>query len=158
MDKDRLLLATLADDERLVAAGWGFLCGEEVLFHAFAYDADYSTYSPARLLLERIVKVCFERGIRSFDFMPGSESYKRTWATDYVRTESYTGPLNRRGRFLLAVAARDPLSERFLQSLRPAYQLVPLPVRRRLGRALTKYRSVSAALKLKPPRPPESEQ
>ncbi len=155
MDKDRLLMVTLADDDRVVSAAWGFLCGEEFLFHAFAYDADYSTYSPARLLLERIVKVCFDRGIRTFDFMPGDEAYKRMWATDFVRTESYTGPLTRRGRWLLALAELDPLSERFLQSLRPVYRLLPQPVRQRLGRVLAKYFSVSAALKLKPPSPPD---
>jgi CelD/BcsL family acetyltransferase involved in cellulose biosynthesis len=155
MDKERLLMVTLADDQRLVSAGWGFMCGDEFLFHAFAYDADYATYSPSRLLLERIVRVCFDRGIRSFDFMPGEEAYKRTWATDYVRTESYTGPLNWRGRYWLAIAERDPLSKRLLQSLKPVYRWFPQPIRMRMGRVVDKYLTVSAALKLKPPSPPK---
>ena len=37
------------------------------------------------------------QGIRRVDFGPGEEAYKRIWATDFIRTESYMGALNWRG-------------------------------------------------------------
>ena len=55
--------------------------------------------------LERLVHLCFERGLHTLDFMPGEEAYKRIWATDYVQTESYTGPLSWRGRLIFRLAS-----------------------------------------------------
>lgn len=101
----RLVLAMLADGDTTISAGFGYVYGDEFHFHAFAYDEAYATYSPSRLFLECIVRRCIERGVRAFDFMPGDESYKRVWATDYVRTASYIAPGTLRGAVYLAVSA-----------------------------------------------------
>ena len=153
----RLIMVALGDGDRIVSAGWGFDCGDEYLFHAYAYDAAYSTYSPSRLLVERLVRTCFDRGIRSFDFMPGGEPYKRTWATDYVQTESYVGPLNWRGACLLRLAKMNPLSGSVAETVRPLYRRLPRPARDRLGRVLGALSTVTDAQTLKPPAPPPTE-
>lgn len=101
----RLVLATLADGDTTISAGFGYVYGNEFHFHAFAYDEAYATYSPSRLFLECIVRECFARGVRTFDFMPGDETYKRIWSTDYVRTASYIAPGTLRGAAYLAVSA-----------------------------------------------------
>jgi CelD/BcsL family acetyltransferase involved in cellulose biosynthesis len=99
----QLVLGTLSDGDTVLSAGWGYSDGHTFLFHAFAYDAAFSTYSPSRLLLEGFLRHCFETGIHTFDLMPGEQPFKRIWATDYLRTDSYVGPLNRRGAWVLHV-------------------------------------------------------
>lgn len=150
----RLIMVALRDGERIASAGWGFVCGDEFLFHVFAYDAAWSTYSPSRLLIERLVRTCFDRGIRSFDFMPGEQSYKRTWATDYVPTESYVGPLNWRGACLLRLAKAKPLSGSVAATVRPVYRRLPRPVRDKLRHVLGALSTLTEARTLKPPAPP----
>jgi CelD/BcsL family acetyltransferase involved in cellulose biosynthesis len=153
----RLIAVALRDGDRIVSAGWGFICGDEYLFHAFSYDAACSTYSPSRLLLERLVRTCFDRGIRSFDFMPGERPFKRTWATDYVPTESYVGPLNWRGACLLRLAKMKPLSGSVAETVRPLYRRLPRPARDKLRYVLGALSMVTDAGALQPPAPPPTE-
>lgn len=150
----RLITVALRDGDRIVSAGWGFVCGEEYLFYAFAYDAAHSTYSPSRLLLERLVQTCFDRGIRSLDFMPGEQPFKRTWATDYVPTESYVGPLNWRGACLLRLAKTKPLLGSVAETVRPLYRRLPRPARDKLRHVFGMLLTVTDARALKPPAPP----
>jgi CelD/BcsL family acetyltransferase involved in cellulose biosynthesis len=105
-DSGRFVLATLEDDNTRISAGWGYVCGNEFLFHAFAYDVAFENYSPSRLFLESLVRWCIDQGIEKFDFMPGKEAYKRIWATDYIQTVSYVGALSRRGEILLNMLQR----------------------------------------------------
>ena len=100
----RLVLAKLAARDTVVSAGFGYVYAGEFHFHVFAYDEAYATYSPSRLFLESIVRWCIEHGVRTFDFMPGEEPYKRTWATDYVRTTSYIAPGTLKGAAFLAAS------------------------------------------------------
>ena len=147
LDDGRLVLATLSDGDTIISAGWGYICGSEFLFHAFAYDMNYATYSPSRLFLENILLHCFRNGIRTFDFMPGEEAYKRIWATDYVRQDSYMGALNWRGKVLLRLCRVNGLGLPVL--LRDMYQKMPVPWRKAVQRRLQIYRLVNCALNLK---------
>jgi CelD/BcsL family acetyltransferase involved in cellulose biosynthesis len=143
-----LVLATLSDGDTVISAGWGYVCGSEFLFHAFAYDAFYATYSPSRLFLECLVKFCFERGIRTFDFMPGEEAYKRIWATDYVQTESYIGHLSWRGAWLLRLARPKPARARASVAIERLYRVLPLRIRNVVQSRLRAYRLINHALSL----------
>jgi CelD/BcsL family acetyltransferase involved in cellulose biosynthesis len=149
LKEDRLLLATLSDGDTIVSAGWGFAYGDEFLFHAFAYDARYSTYSPSRLFLECMVRQCIEKGIRTFDFMPGEEPYKDTWATDYIRTHSFIGPLNWRGVWLLKLARIRPEGSVVPESLKKIYRKLPVSIRRAARSRWRAFQSISDALRLK---------
>jgi len=147
LDEGRLVLATLSDGNATISAGWGFVCGGEFLFYAFAYDKAYATYSPSRLFVESLLQHCFRNGIRTFDFMPGDVRYKRVWATDYVRVESYLGALNRRGALLLCLCNRRPVSG-MPDALRDAYRILPANWRGAVHRRLRGYRMINHALHL----------
>jgi CelD/BcsL family acetyltransferase involved in cellulose biosynthesis len=153
LDDGRLVFATLSDGNTAISAGWGFVCGNELLFHAFAYDRAYATYSPSRLFVENLLQYCFHKGIRTIDFMPGEEAYKHIWATDYVRTESYLGPLNWRGELLLRLS-RLNLSAPPL-ALRHLYRKLPGRWREAAQRRLRAYRLLTGALTLKPTAKPQ---
>jgi len=145
LDDGRLVLAALSDGDTTISAGWGYVCGSEFLFYAFAYDKAYATYSPSRLFLEKLLQHCFRNSIRTFDFMPGGEAYKRIWATDYVRQESYIGTLNWRGELLLRLSTAR-IAARLPAVLRDAYGNLPLRWRKAVQRKLRPYRVVNYAL------------
>src|SRR5262249_47013657 len=150
-----LVLATLSDGDTTVSAGWGYVCGSEFLFHVFTYDAAYENYSPSRLFLESLVRWCFRKGIRTFDFMPGEEPYKRIWATDDVRTESYIGPLSWRGACLLRLARLTPVGTGTSVVIKRLYRMLPVRMRDIAQRRLRDYLLIADALNLKlaSPRP-----
>ena len=102
--------------------------------------------------LENLLQYCFSNGIRTLDFMPGEEAYKRIWATDYVGTESYIGPLNWRGMLLLRLARLKSSAPSVV--LRRLYRKLPGRWRETMQRRLRTYRLVNQALALKPaPKP-----
>ena len=125
LNDGRLVLATLSDGNATMSAGWGFVCDGEFLFYAFAYDKACATYSPSRLFVENLLQHCFRNGVRTFDFMPGDVAYKRIWATDYVREESYIGALNWRGALLLRVCDTRLVSG-MPDALRDVYRILPV--------------------------------
>jgi CelD/BcsL family acetyltransferase involved in cellulose biosynthesis len=154
LEDGRLVLATLSAGDKTISAGWGYICGGEFLFHAFAYDLAYATYSPSRLFLENLLQYCISNGIRTLDFMPGEEAYKRIWATDYVGTESYIGPLNWRGMLLLRLARLKSSAPSVV--LRRLYRKLPGRWRETMQRRLRTYRLVNQALALKPTPKPQA--
>jgi len=149
----RLVMATLSDGTTTVSAGWGYVCGSEFLFHAFAYDAAYATYSPSRLFLERVLQWCFDNGLGSLDFMPGDEAYKRTWATHYERTNSYVGPLLWRGQLLLYLSTLKRMGMPVV--LEKLYHGLPSAWREAIRRRLRSYHLLKHALSLSPPQAPQ---
>ena len=65
-----------------------------------AYNSGYSSYSPGRLLLIHQLRRCFEDGVREFDLLGGTESYKFSY-NPRIRTTCTIGVFQRgrRGRF-----------------------------------------------------------
>ena len=148
-------MAKISNDYATVSAGWGFVCGDEFLFHAFAYDAGYGTYSPSRLFLECLVRHCMRQNVRTFDFMPGDEPYKRTWSDDFVRTDSFMGPINRRGKLLMWLAKKKPATAgTAVKPLRTLYHSLPRLLRNSLEKKLREYRSIDGILRLERPTAP----
>ena len=156
LENKTLLMAELSDGTRTIAAGWGYRCGREFLFHAFAYDATYATYSPSRLFLECVIRQCFDEGIDTFDFMPGEEPYKRIWSTEYIATKSFVGPLNWRGAVLLRLARWSRLDQYSDLAMVRMYRKLPSSVRDLLRRGTREFLVVNDALSLKVPTPPQS--
>ena len=144
----RVVLATLSDGDTTMSAGWGYVCGSEFLFYAFAYDSAYATYSPSRLFLEGLLQYCFRNGIRTFDFLPGDEPYKRIWATDYAQQQSYVGALNWRGELLLRLSRTRIISE-VPDVLLAMYRTLPLRWRRAVQSRMRAFRLISHALNRK---------
>lgn len=92
----RLFFLDLADS--LSRRGWldvaGVDCEGELIGFRFgirlqgtlfdyitAFHPDYADYRLGSLLLEHVIRGCFDAGLRRFDFMIGSEPYKEKWAT-----------------------------------------------------------------------------
>ena len=157
LSEGRLVMATLSNGEDILSAGWGFQWDSEFLFHMFAYDVRHASFSPSRLFLQRLIQHGFETGVRTFDFMPGEEAYKRIWATDYIRTVSYLGATNWRGAMWLQLARTAPLAARPIAELRRWYAVLPERLRARLRHKLDFMRSMQAAIRLPTPSAPPSD-
>jgi CelD/BcsL family acetyltransferase involved in cellulose biosynthesis len=65
-----------------IAAHFGFRYNNKLYFLTPAFDPDYRTYSPGKILLRYLIQHCFVNdGIHEFDFLRGDEPYKYQWAT-----------------------------------------------------------------------------
>jgi len=155
LDDGRLIMVKLHDDDEILSAGWGYRFGDEFMFHNFAYDARHQTWSPSRLLLERLLQHCFAVGVRTFDFMPGEEAYKRLWATHFVRTDSFVGGLSSRGRIKLRLLAFLQRLSGLDKALVPIWTRMPPRLRERIRWRLGSWRDINSTLQLKPPPAPQ---
>jgi CelD/BcsL family acetyltransferase involved in cellulose biosynthesis len=123
--RGQLLMGKLCNDQHVISAGFGYKCGDEFLFHVFAYDEAWSRLSPSRLFLEQLVRTCFDEGVSLFDFMPGDEQYKTVWANDLVRTDSCAGPLSLAGALLLRWRLRESRHSPLGAYVRRVYKRLP---------------------------------
>ena len=99
-------------------------------------DPQVGQFSPGRLLLEHLMERAFSAGLRRFDFMVGTESYKDAWSTghDTIKT--------------VVLAPREPLAAaswmivvarlRLRQRVRESSALLPLA--QRLRRTISRTR------------------
>lgn len=146
-DTGHLFFAKLSVGDTIVAAGLGYKFGAEFTFHMFTYDAAWENYSPARLLLENIIKWCFDNGVTTFDFMPGEESYKRIWASDEFYVTDYIIPITAHGWLVTkwhASGLSTITDNRVLQAL---YHWVPSGLRQKVSGALLAHREYSGRLR-----------
>ena len=67
--------ALLVGDD-IVATHWGLFTTDRFYYLMPAYEANWSKYSPGRLLMEELVRWCQEQGLPSFDLGIGDEKYK----------------------------------------------------------------------------------
>jgi CelD/BcsL family acetyltransferase involved in cellulose biosynthesis len=153
-EQGSLVLARLADGDTILSAGFGYRFRDEFLFHVFTYDLAWARVSPARLFLEELVRWCLDEGVTVFDFMPGDEQYKATWATDLVRTDSYAAPLTLWGSYLLRWHLPLARSVRTPRILSIAYGHLPERLREVVRRKLTMLNMLGLQLKSRsdPPR------
>ena len=68
------------------AALYGWKIGDQVGFYQAGYDPEWRQRSVGTVLLGHIVKQCFAEGVREFDFLRGTESYKLKWANGWRET------------------------------------------------------------------------
>ena len=126
-----LVLCRLGAADAILSAGFGFVYAGRFVFYMFSYDAAYNAISPSRLLLERMIRWCMERGLASFDFLPGSEPYKRVWADAEEGVANFLIPITLLGHGRIAwtrhvvrpLASQDRLKRLYLgapRSLRAA--------------------------------------
>lgn len=130
--QERLLVGRIAGEAGIMSAGFGFVHRETFVFYMFAYDEAYGALSPSRLLMERLMRWCFERGVRVFDFLPGPEVYKRSWTNATLPVVDYVVPISVWGRVRLAWTVRvvDRLARQ--DWLRRGYDALPAWLRQRV--------------------------
>lgn len=78
------VLSALYLDDRPIATHWGLRCGNRFYWLMPAYDADWSRYSPGRLLMESVIGHCIDAGLAVFDLTVGDEPYKLQWADTHM--------------------------------------------------------------------------
>ncbi len=71
-------LSTLRLDGRVLACGVGFLHKRRRYFYLIDYDPEFVRYSPAKILLAKLIEQTFQEG-GVFCFGAGSSRYKREW-------------------------------------------------------------------------------
>ncbi|WP_186321469.1 GNAT family N-acetyltransferase [Bacillus sp. FJAT-22090] len=69
-------------DGNMIAFNYGFTCRGKYLGYILAYDNDFESFSPGRILEKEKIQQCSERNIGIFDLSIGYESYKFDWNTD----------------------------------------------------------------------------
>lgn len=108
-----------------MAVGFGTVRGERFLFEGLAYAAEHARISPARLVLEHLVRWSFERQLAVFDFGPGDAAYKRRWADSSERVFDDVIPLDAWGH-VMAIWHHGALRRLArLGWLRAAYRRLP---------------------------------
>ena len=70
-------------DNNYIAYMFGF--EQDEVFYAWnmAFDPNYSNFFPSKLLLLEIVKDCYQRGLKEFNFMRGESDYKEKWTKHF---------------------------------------------------------------------------
>lgn len=86
-------------DEKIIATHWGFLSSNCFYYIMPSHDGgSFAKFSPGKLLLENLIKLCIEIGIQAFDFTVGDETYKKIWTNStYVLSESVR-PMTLKGK------------------------------------------------------------
>lgn len=71
------------------AALYGFeLCGRFVYYQS-GHDPEWRPRSVGTVLLGMVLRYCFEKQLKEFDFLHGEESYKWKWASAWRQTEGW---------------------------------------------------------------------
>ncbi len=129
-----LVLCRLGAKEQILSAGFGFIDGRRFIFYMFSYDEAYQTFSPSRLLMERLIRRCMEMGLDTFDFLPGNEAYKRIWADSEDRVVDHLIPTTLLGHGWIAATTHFAGRGAAWDWLMALYRAAPLGIRRALRR------------------------
>jgi len=90
-------LSALMLDDRILAAHWGAIHGKRFYHLMPSYESQWRKYSPGRLLLEDLLKWCYESGLEVLDFTGGEEKYKQDWSNEKMRLFCYFKPITWKG-------------------------------------------------------------
>ena len=80
-ERGQVHVSSLNLGDRPLAVHFGFLSGDRYFYYMPSFDADFSGYSPGRLLLTHLVERSFSNGHIEFDFMAGADGYKYDWTS-----------------------------------------------------------------------------
>jgi CelD/BcsL family acetyltransferase involved in cellulose biosynthesis len=115
-------LSALYCGSEIIATQWAVSSAERFycLMRTFA-GAEWSRYSPGRLLTEFLMQWAFSKGIPIFDFTIGTESYKYDWCDQETPLYSYQRILTPKGRLfatLQELKGRLRNQEKFMRMYR----------------------------------------
>ena len=134
-------------DDRVIAAQFDCIAGSRLNGLICSFDAEWHTYSPGRLLLERKIEWCFSNRIVVFDFGIGDEAYKNCYCDTEILLRDTTIPSTAKGLVLL-------LGRSTIGRVREARRNVKSPSR--MPAATSARHSVSFVLSEKPAHEPIS--
>jgi CelD/BcsL family acetyltransferase involved in cellulose biosynthesis len=85
-----LRLYLLELDGELIAADYGCSFADQGFLLKTTYDERYHHLSPGLVLRAEVLRACIEEGLRSYDFLGGSEAYKLRWTSEIRARVSVT--------------------------------------------------------------------
>ena len=135
-DAGKLLVGRLGSEEATLSVGYGIVRGERFLFEGFVYDQRFARLSPSRLLLEHLVRWCFEQRLEVFDFLPGDVAYKQQWGEAREAVFEQIMPLDAWGQALAMWHHGGLRRLARLGWLRAAYRRLPRRLRHAAQRLL----------------------
>ena len=92
-------------DDTIIAVHWGLIFRDRFYYIMPSYEGGpWAKYSPGRLLQEHLIKLCFDSGIKIFDFTVGDDSYKYNWADNEMELYEYYEPVNLKGKQYILIA------------------------------------------------------
>ncbi len=81
-EKGFLRIFLLKEENIIVAYRLGFICDSTYYDWNTSYNITYKNNSVGILLCDYVVRYCFEKNIKEFDFLRGEEDYKKKFATN----------------------------------------------------------------------------
>jgi CelD/BcsL family acetyltransferase involved in cellulose biosynthesis len=91
-EQGRLVLGRLGSAQDTLSIGFGFAFNRVFTFQGYAYNAEFQSVSPSRLLLEQLIRWSLDNGIDEFDFLPWDMPYKARWSDDTLAIHDYVMP------------------------------------------------------------------
>ena len=84
-----------------------FVCKGRHAAHisSYSHDPQFIRSGAGALLMDEVVRGCFEKGLDNFDLMAPGDCYKREWADQSVKVCDYTAPLTPLGQAHAAYGA-----------------------------------------------------
>lgn len=89
----------------VIASQWGFIHHNRYYAYISARDANFDRYSPGRLHLSSVVRLCHERGLQQLELMAPAAPYKMAMGTGTTALFTFQYSLTTRGA--LALRAED---------------------------------------------------
>jgi CelD/BcsL family acetyltransferase involved in cellulose biosynthesis len=114
----------LSLNNQIIAVHFGYHYRNKTFYYYMpSFASEYAAYSPGRVLIYYLLKLCYEQGVGIFDFTAGDEPYKYDWTRDEASVTSFMGSdaATRAARFLLRL--RNPRSS--IPSVRAALRRHP---------------------------------
>jgi len=119
LKNNQLFLGTLMCDDVIVAASMGFHTQGCFRFWKYAYDTQWSQYSPGTLAFIETLRWSFESGHKIFDLMPYSYPYKYNYTNTDQNQYHYLIPRTFVGRLYITVR-----QTKYFPRLRSSYYLL----------------------------------
>ncbi|MCJ7424825.1 GNAT family N-acetyltransferase [Candidatus Bathyarchaeota archaeon] len=80
-EKKWLNLSFLTVDDVPISGGLNFEYNNIFYLYHCGYDPEYYRFGVGNLLISRLIQDSIQKGMAKFDFLAGTESYKRSWAS-----------------------------------------------------------------------------
>ena len=78
-DKGWLDISYLELNGNMIACHFGFIYNRRFYYYMPTFDPDMAPYSPAKILIMKMLKRAYNNGLKEFDFLRGKEPYKLAW-------------------------------------------------------------------------------
>ncbi len=89
----------LSCGDETAALAVGFMAKDRLVVHILVYNLEMASTGAGALILEDIMKWCFENGVAVCDLMAPGDDYKLEWCRDATQVSDWVVPLTPRGRF-----------------------------------------------------------